>query len=30
MNKLLVVDDDIHMIRMLTAMLEAEGYNYGE
>ena len=27
MSKLLIVDDDIHMIRMLTTMLEAEGYS---
>ncbi|HLB05441.1 MAG TPA: response regulator [Thermodesulfobacteriota bacterium] len=27
MSKLLVVDDDIRMVRMLTTMLEAEGYS---
>jgi len=27
MSKILVVDDDIHMVRMLTIMLEAEGYS---
>lgn len=27
MSKLLVVDDDIHMVRMLKIMLEAEGYS---
>lgn len=27
MNKLLIVDDDIHMLKMLRIMLEAEGYS---
>lgn len=26
MSKILIVDDDVHMVRMLTTMLEAEGY----